>query len=115
MHAIYNCIVYEHDLRLVGLAALVCIVSSFAAINLLHHVGRSMDTVRCIWLGVAGTATGFGIWATHFIEMLAHSSGLKSSYDIVLTFASLLAAIALTTVGFMVASAPALRFGRWLG
>ncbi|WP_454693595.1 bifunctional diguanylate cyclase/phosphodiesterase [Achromobacter aegrifaciens] len=115
MFLIYDCIMHEHDLWLVGLAAAICIISSFAAINLLHHVGRSMDTVRCIWLGVAGTATGFGIWATHFIGMLAHSSGLKSSYDIVLTFASLLAAIALTTVGFMVASAPALRFGRWLG
>lgn len=111
----YDCIVYEHDLRLVILAAVICTIASFAAINLLHHAGRSNDFMRRLWLWVAGTATGFGIWATHFIAMLAYSPGIQNDYNISLTLASLVAAILLTTLSFVVASAPGLKYGRWLG
>jgi len=115
MLTVFHCIVHEHDLRLVVLAALICTIASFAAINLLHHVGRSQGAMRRIWLGVAGTATGFGIWATHFIAMLAYSPGVQSGYNVALTLASLIAAILVTILGFALASAPALRAGRWLG
>ena len=71
MLRVYTCIVQEHDLRLVVLAAVVCALASLTAINLIHHVRRSAGQMRQIWLGVAATATGFGIWATHFIAMLA--------------------------------------------
>ena len=37
MFKVYDCIAYAHDLRLVGLAAVICILASFTAINLLHH------------------------------------------------------------------------------
>ncbi|TFW32254.1 bifunctional diguanylate cyclase/phosphodiesterase [Massilia horti] len=115
MFTTYDCIVFEHDLRLVILAAVICTISSFTAINLLHHVGRSRGTIRSVWLCVAGTATGFGIWATHFIAMLAYSPGIQSGYNVALTFVSLIAAILLTILSFAVASAPALKFGRWFG
>ena len=76
MLTVYNCIVNEHDFRLVGLAAVICALASFTAINLLHHVRRSTGQMRYVWLAVAATATGFGIWATHFIAMLAFSPGI---------------------------------------
>ena len=85
MFTIYSCIAYEHDLRLVGLAALICALASFTAINLLHHVRKTTGHMRYLWLGVAATASGFGIWATHFIAMLAFSPGMPSAYNIVLT------------------------------
>jgi len=115
MFTVYDCIVYEHDLRLVILAAVICTMASFAAINLLHHVARSHGIMRSTWLCVAGTATGFGIWATHFIAMLAYSPGIQSGYNIALTLVSLIAAILLTAMSFAVASSPSLRHGRWLG
>ncbi|TQL81186.1 EAL domain-containing protein [Delftia sp. HK171] len=115
MLAIYDCIVYEHDLRLVLLAAIICTISSFSAIHLLHHVGRSKGALKTVWLCVAGTATGFGIWATHFIAMLAYSPGIQSGYNIFLTLLSLLGAIVLTTVSFSVAATTNLKFGRWIG
>lgn len=115
MLTVYDCIVLEHDLRLVVLAAVICTIASFAAIHLLHHVNRSHDVMRSVWLCVAGIATGFGIWATHFIAMLAYSPGIQNGYNIALTFASLIAAIVLTCLSFAVASAPALKGARWLG
>ncbi|MCK1445682.1 hypothetical protein IVB43_25230, partial [Bradyrhizobium sp. 48] len=92
----YNCIAYEHDLRLVVLAALVCALASFAAINFLNHVRKTTGYMRDVWLCVAATASGFGIWATHFIAMLAYSPGMPSGYNIILTLLSLVAAILLT-------------------
>jgi len=104
MFAIYNCIAYEHDLRLVVLAALICALASFAAINFLNHVRKTTGYMRDVWLCVAATASGFGIWATHFIAMLAYSPGIPSGYNIILTIVSLLAAIMLTGAGLSIAS-----------
>jgi len=67
MLTVLNCIVYEHDLRLVGLAVVVCALATFTAISLLHHMRRSEGRSGLVWLAVSATTTGFGIWATHFI------------------------------------------------
>jgi NO-binding membrane sensor protein with MHYT domain len=89
MYAVFNCIAYEHDLRLVGLAAVICAVASFTAINMLHHVRRSSAYMRRAWLAVSAVTTGFGIWATHFIAMLAFSPGIPTAYNITFTGLSL--------------------------
>jgi PAS domain S-box-containing protein len=112
---VYNCVAHAHDLRLVGLAAVICALASFTAINLLHHVRGSQGRMRLAWLAVSATATGFGIWATHFIAMLAFSPGLPTAYNIALTFLSLIAAIVLTGFGLAVALSPGRRLGPWLG
>src|SRR6266436_8737823 len=103
MLTIYECITTAHDLRLVVLAAVICVLASFTAISLLHHVRRSTGQMRLIWLAVCATSTGFGIWATHFIAMLAFSPGLPSAYNFTLTMLSLIAAIVLTGSGMAVA------------
>ena len=115
MLTVYNCITSAHDLRLVGLAAVICALASFTAISLLHHVRRSTGHLQLIWLVVSATSTGFGIWATHFIAMLAFSPGIPSGYNIVLTIFSLIAAIFLTGAGLAVAVMANWRAGAWLG
>src|SRR6202166_4357209 len=115
MLTVYNCIMNAHDWRLVGLAAVICALASFTAISLLHHVRRSSGYMRLIWLGVSATSTGFGIWATHFIGMLAFSPGLPTAYNILLTVLSLVAAIFLTGAGLAVAVSSMSGAGAWLG
>jgi diguanylate cyclase len=115
MLTVYNCIMTAHDLRLVGLAAVICALASFTAISLLHHVRRSDGQMCLIWLTVSATSTGFGIWATHFIAMLAFSPGLPTAYNIVLTILSLIAAIFLTGTGLTVAVLANWRARAWLG
>ncbi|MEI5682423.1 MULTISPECIES: EAL domain-containing protein [unclassified Mesorhizobium] len=104
MLTVYNCIVNEHDLRLVALAALICAISSFSAVKLLHHVGQSRNGNRLAWLMISATATGFGIWATHFIAMLAFSPGIPNAYNVELSALSLAAAVFLTAAGMWVAT-----------
>jgi diguanylate cyclase (GGDEF)-like protein/PAS domain S-box-containing protein len=115
MLTVYDCIANAHDLRLVGLAAIICALASFTAIGLLHHVHGSTGQMRVVWLAVSATSTGFGIWATHFIAMLAFSPGLPTAYNIVLTALSLVSAILLTGTGLAVAVISKWRAAAWLG
>lgn len=109
MLTVYNCIVEDHDLRLVALAAIICWLSSLSAMNLLHQVLRARGGFRAFWLAVSAVSIGFGIWATHFIAMLAFSPGLPNAYDITLTVLSLLVAILVTGSGMWAATARASR------
>ncbi len=54
---------------------------------------------RLIWIAIAGAAIGYGIWATHFIAMLAYEPGVTTGYGIVLTALSLATAMLLTSGG----------------
>jgi diguanylate cyclase len=115
MLTVYTCMAAQHDLHLLVLAVFVCLIAAFAAMSLLHHVGSGGPSMRWVWTVVAAIATGFGIWATHFIAMLAFQPTVPSGYNVLLTVLSLLMAIVLTGFGFALASSSALRYGRWAG
>src|ERR1700677_4279604 len=115
MLKVYNCIATEHDLRLVGLAAFVCVLASFTAINLLRHARKSTGRMRSTWLAVSAISTGFGIWATHFVAMLAFTPEIPHGYNITLTLLSLVVAILLTGAGLSVSLIPNWRHGPWIG
>jgi diguanylate cyclase (GGDEF)-like protein/PAS domain S-box-containing protein len=115
MLKVYNCIATAHDLKLVGLAALVCVLASFAAINLLRHARKSTGHMRGVWLCVSAISTGFGIWATHFVAMLAFTPGIPNGYNVTLTILSLVAAILLTAAGLAVSLVAGWRHGPWIG
>ncbi|TPI58300.1 EAL domain-containing protein [Mesorhizobium sp. B3-1-3] len=104
MLTVYNCIVNEHDLRLVALAALICGISCFSAVNLLRHVDQSTSRNRHVWLLIAAASTGFGIWATHFIAMIAFTPGIPNAYNAELSVASLAMSVILTAAGMWIAT-----------
>jgi len=115
MLKIYDCITTAHDLRLVALAALVCVLASIAAIRLLRYARNSTGQMRHVWLTVSAISTGFGIWATHFVAMLAFTPGIPSGYNIALTVLSLIAAVLLTGAGLSVSLIQNWRHGPWVG
>jgi len=82
----------------------VCVASAAATIFLLGQTRSSTGGARNRWLAIAGIATGFGIWATHFIAMLGYDPGIIAGYDALATMASLVVAISLTTLGFALAT-----------
>jgi NO-binding membrane sensor protein with MHYT domain/methyl-accepting chemotaxis protein len=103
MWKIYTCLTVEHDLRLVGLAAVVCLFGTFTGLNLFRRALARTGPDRLSWAIGAGFATGGGVWATHFIAMLAYTPSLVVSYDAVLTFLSLVIAIVVMSLGYIVA------------
>ncbi len=111
MIAVYFCIRENHDLRLVALAGLICVAVSVAAVLLLRHARGADRSTRPRWLLAAGTATGFGIWATHFVAMLGYDPGVVVGYDVVITAMSLGFAIISAVIGFRLALAEDRPFG----
>ncbi|WP_461357185.1 bifunctional diguanylate cyclase/phosphodiesterase [Bradyrhizobium sp. USDA 4454] len=104
MFRVLTCLSGEHDWRLVLLAGLVCFVASIVAVNIFHRAIASQARTRLIWIAIAGAAIGYGIWATHFIAMLAYEPGVPTGYGIVLTGLSLAAAMTLTSGGLGLAA-----------
>jgi NO-binding membrane sensor protein with MHYT domain/two-component sensor histidine kinase len=100
---VFDCIVQQHDYRLAVLALFVCAFGSYGAIALLNHAQTAHGRPWWIWLTATAIASGFSIWATHFILMLAFSPGGPAGYDLILTLLSLFAAIVLTGLAYCVA------------
>src|ERR1700743_3256383 len=115
MLKVYNCIATEHDLRLVALAAFICVLASVAAIRLLRYARISKGKTRRVWLTVSAVSTGFGIWATHFVAMLAFTPAVPGGYNVALTLLSLIVAIVLTGAGLGVSLIDNWRHGPWVG
>src|SRR6266576_2433673 len=76
MFRVLSCFTGEHDLRLVVLAGLICLLASFAAVSLFQRAHATQERARSNWIITAGVVTGCGIWSTHFIAMLACDPGL---------------------------------------
>ena len=104
MFKVYACLTQHHDFRLVLVAAVLCLLSSAAAVSMLPRLASARGWPRLIWLACASTVTGIGIWATHFEAMLAFKPNLPAGYDLGLTLLSLAAAITLLSLAFSLAS-----------
>jgi diguanylate cyclase (GGDEF)-like protein len=104
MFRVLTCLTSEHDLRLVALAAAMCVMSAFTAFSIYSQAVDNGGLKRLGWLFLTGVVSACGIWATHFIAMLAYDPGLPLGYDPVLTIASLLIAVPATAMGFGVAT-----------
>ena len=97
MADIISCLRYEHDYRLVLLALAICVGTAVLAFYV-HDIARlAIGYRKACWIVFTGVIAGGGIWATHFIAMLAFTPNLlMPTYDPGLTFASLLIAILFT-------------------
>jgi diguanylate cyclase (GGDEF)-like protein/PAS domain S-box-containing protein len=103
MLQILTCLAIEHDQRLVALAIVICVLASGVTISLFHRAQATEGRARSVWLGLCAAAGGCGIWATHFIGMLAYEPDVGAGYNLGLTILSLLFAASITGVGLSVA------------
>ncbi len=115
MLRVVSCLTTQHDWRLIVLAGAVCFLTSVAAIHLFRRAVATGHRTRLLWLLTTGVAAGYGIWATHFVGMLAFSPGLPSGYDPILTLSSLVSAVVITTAGFALAATAQGRMAAPLG
>jgi diguanylate cyclase (GGDEF)-like protein/PAS domain S-box-containing protein len=99
----------QYDLRLVCLAALICIVTCLISMNLFVRANDAERDRSLPWLFVAATVFGAGVWATNFIAELAFEPGFTINYDAGLTAISFLAAIGAVWLGMLVAHRYAAR------
>ncbi|MCF8478735.1 MAG: EAL domain-containing protein [Pseudolabrys sp.] len=115
MFQVINHLTTDHDWRLVALAVAVCILASAVAISMVHRAQSTNGRGRLIWVSLDAAAAGCGIWATHFIAMLAYGPASSAGYDLALTVLSLLIAVLVTGSGFALAILEVRRWTWMLG
>jgi len=77
---------YEPFLVLVSI--LVAIMASYTALSLAMRVKESQGRAPYFWIAGGALAMGSGIWAMHFIGMLAFRLPIPIAYDSLMTFFS---------------------------
>jgi diguanylate cyclase len=103
---------FSYNPWLVTLSVVVAILVSFTSLRLAARVAESSRAAGRAWLVLGALSMGVGIWAMHFIGMLAFSLPIQLRYDLALTFGSLGAAILTSGFAIKIASSSNLRFGR---
>src|ERR1700731_1171010 len=103
MYKVLTCLTTEHDWRLVVLAGAVCFLASMVAISLFNRARSSRGYARLIWAALDAAVSGCGIWATHFIAMLAYDPGNGAGYSIQVTLLSLVFAVTIVGIGLGIA------------
>jgi diguanylate cyclase (GGDEF)-like protein/PAS domain S-box-containing protein len=115
MFRVLYCLRDQHNWTLVLLAAAVCVLSSFVTCLIIERARASKAAQRMIWVATAGAAGGFGIWATHFIAMMAFDPGVHTGYDLRLTLLSLFCAMGVVAAGIEVGTSQSFRFSSLAG
>jgi len=104
-----------YNLGLVALSLAIAVIASYTALDLANRVSNSIANPRkaWAWLGAGALSMGTGIWAMHFIGMLAFHLPIALAYDIPLTLLSMLIAIAVSAVALFVLRRPIVSRQSW--
>jgi len=92
-------ILRDHSAWLVLLALMICMAGSAVTVQLFGRIKASSGISRSGWIVLCAVATGTMVWCTHFVAMMAFHTTAPVSLDPLLTFCSLLIAIALSVPG----------------
>ena len=71
-----------YDARLVVLSVLVATLASYTAFDVVSRVGTRQSWRAYGWLLAGALALGTGVWATHFVAMIAFELPVDLTYDL---------------------------------
>lgn len=100
----------NYDYKLVLLSIVIAFISSLAAFMFTARVARSRGSNSATaWMILGAIAMGSGIWAMHFISMLAWSLPIPMGYSFDSTALSWMIAISVSWIALDIASKPRLN------
>jgi NO-binding membrane sensor protein with MHYT domain len=94
---------------LVVLSGFIAMLASYVALEVAGQVPQQKGFDRTFWLVLGASSMGLGIWAMHFVAMLAFSIPIYISYDFLLVIVSLLAAVIASAQALIVVSLPTIN------
>ncbi|HEY4045917.1 MAG TPA: MHYT domain-containing protein [Acidobacteriaceae bacterium] len=94
----------SYDSLQVGLSVLIAISASYAALDLAGRVTATHGWARLVWLTGGTISMGIGIWAMHFVGMLAYNLPIPVSYHWPTVLLSLLLPILASALALAVVS-----------
>jgi diguanylate cyclase (GGDEF)-like protein len=109
---VLNC---THDPFLVLLAYLVACVGGFATLDMAERVGHAENPAsQRLWRWIGAACLAGGIWAMHFIGMLAFQAPVEIHYELPITLASLLIALLASWLAMHTLSHPRLSLWQYV-
>ena len=99
-----SAMVMSYNHYLVALSVAISTLASYAALDLAGRVTAARGPVRMAWLSGGACAMGMGIWAMHYIGMLACSLPVAVAYNWPTVALSLLCAILASATALFVVS-----------
>ena len=96
----------HYDTPLVLISVLVAVLASYAALALAERVHHVAEGALVSWVVGGGFAMGTGIWAMHFVGMLAFRLPIPLGYDLQLTLVSWLLPVVASSAALWQVSLP---------
>lgn len=97
-----------YDLRGVALSVLVAILASYVSLDLAKRVQKRDLYLRLFWTTGGGVVMGTGVWAMHFVGMLALQMPMEVGYDHFMTLLSWACAVSTSALALFISSRPSL-------
>ena len=94
----------SYDYRLVVVSVALAMLASYAALDLAGRVTAAHRRLRLAWMTSGAISMGLGIWAMHYVGMLAFRLPVPILYHYPTVLLSLLAAIAASAVALYTVS-----------
>lgn len=104
----------SHDLLLVALAYLIAAAACFASLDMAERLSHAEKPQTQTWGWLGAMCLAVGVWAMHFINMLAFQMPIDSHYDLSITGASLLIALIAGLVAMRTLGQPTLSLNQHL-
>ena len=106
----------QYDLKLVAFSVVMAVFAAYGALLVSQRVAASTrPPVRLAWIALGGLSFGCGIWAMHFVGMLAFSLPCATTYDPWITLASMVPGILASALANALISRPSLSRRQLLG
>lgn len=94
---------------LTGLALAIAVIASWAMLEMAGRVAEAgSHRAARPWIALGALVMGLGIWAMHFVAMLAMRLPIRLAYDEVVTGLSILPAVASAALSLCMVRLPAL-------
>ncbi|WP_433945998.1 bifunctional diguanylate cyclase/phosphodiesterase [Paenibacillus sp. SN-8-1] len=98
----HNILQGHYKYWMVLLSFIIAIFSSYSALTLAAKINHASGRAQMGWLLAGSCVMGCGVWAMHFIGMLAFSLDIQITYDAGITILSLISMILASYVAFRI-------------
>lgn len=105
-----NNLISSYNLPLVALSILVAVFSASVALDISSRLKYAKNVSHLRWITAGAFILGLGIWAMHFIGMLAFHLPVEVSYHFGLVLLSIVPAIVSCAIAFYLISKPSVTW-----